>query len=83
MPTSGFYKPGVAADPKSDETGYDIYKNTTNGYIWTCEKLKWIWPGQTAHRGMAAYTNGNHVEMLPDTYPLDLHYGANVIPIKE
>ena len=83
LPTAGYYKPGVATDPKANENGYDIYKNVGTGYIWTCEKLKWIWPGQTAHRGMAAYTNGNHLEMLPDTYPLDLHFGVNVIPIKE
>lgn len=83
LPTSGYYKPGVATDPKSNVTGYDVFLNVTNGYIWTCEKLKWVYYTESAHRGMAAYTNGNHVALLPDTYPLDLHFGANVIPVKE
>ena len=26
LPTAGYYKPGVAADPKANENGYDIYK---------------------------------------------------------
>ena len=83
LPTAGYYKPGVAADPKSNENGYDVFKGVGTGYIWTCEKLKWVHGTESAHRGMAAYTNGNHVALLPDTYPLDLHFGANVIPVKE
>ena len=49
----------------------------------SCEKLKWVHGTESAHRGMAAYTNGDHLEMLPESYPLDLHFGANVISVKE